>query len=44
MLVVGDKEMENGEVALRLRTNENPGPLPLEAFLERARRDIEAGN
>jgi len=43
MLVVGDKEVVQGEVALRLRSGENPGPVPLEAFLERARADIEKG-
>jgi threonyl-tRNA synthetase len=41
MLVVGDKEMENGEVALRLRFGENPGPMPVEAFIEKAHQDIE---
>jgi threonyl-tRNA synthetase len=43
MLVVGDKEMEQGQVALRLRSGENPGPMPVDAFLEKARLDIEAG-
>jgi threonyl-tRNA synthetase len=43
MLVVGDKEVENGQVALRLRSGENPGPMPVEAFLERARQEIEGG-
>jgi threonyl-tRNA synthetase len=43
MLVVGDKEMEQGEVALRLRSGENPGPLPLEDFLQRAKDEIEKG-
>ncbi|WP_026369784.1 threonine--tRNA ligase [Kallotenue papyrolyticum] len=33
MLVVGDKEMEAGTVAVRLRTNENRGPLPLDGFI-----------
>jgi threonyl-tRNA synthetase len=42
MLVVGDKEMEDNGVALRLRTGENPGPMALESFLEKARQDIEA--
>ncbi len=28
MLVVGDKEMEQNGVALRLRSGENPGPMP----------------
>jgi len=43
MLVVGDKEVEAGAVALRLRSGENPGPQPLEDFIARARQDIEAG-
>jgi threonyl-tRNA synthetase len=43
MLVVGDREMENNQVALRLRSGENPGPMPLEAFLEKSRQDIKAG-
>ena len=43
MLVVGDKEMEQGEVALRLRSGENPGPMPVEAFIARAKKDVEAG-
>ena len=43
MLVVGDKEMEQGQVALRLRGGENPGPMALEAFLQKAKHDIEAG-
>jgi threonyl-tRNA synthetase len=43
MLVVGDREMENNQVALRLRSGENPGPMSVEAFLQKARQDIEAG-
>ena len=43
MLVVGDKEMEHGEVALRLRSGENPGPIPVEVFIEKALQDIESG-
>ncbi len=42
MLVVGDKEAESGQVALRLRSGENPGPMPLAAFLERAQGEIAA--
>ena len=42
MLVVGDKEMEQSGVALRLRSGENPGPMPLESFLEKAGQDIQA--
>jgi len=42
MLVVGDQEMESGQVALRLRSGENPGAMTLEAFIEKARADIAA--
>ena len=34
MLIVGDKEVEQGAVALRLRSGENPGPMPLEQALD----------
>lgn len=44
MLVVGDKEMEFGEVALRLRSGENPGAMSLEDFLAKAHEDIRLGN
>jgi threonyl-tRNA synthetase len=44
MLVIGDKEMEQSQVALRLRNGENPGPISLEAFIERAKADIEKGD
>ena len=40
MLVVGDKEVEQGSVALRLRSGENPGPVPLDAFLQRVKEDV----
>jgi len=40
MLVVGDKEAEQGNVALRLRNGDNPGPTPLADFLTRARQEI----
>ena len=42
MLVVGDKEAEQGTVALRLRNGENPGPTPLAAFLARIRQEVES--
>lgn len=41
MLVIGDQEMESGKVALRLRSGENPGPMPLKDFLSKANQDIE---
>ncbi len=40
MLVIGDKEQEEGKVALRLRNGENPGPMSLEDFIARARQEI----
>ncbi len=43
MLVVGDKEVELGQVALRLRSGENPGPVGLDDFLRRAMQEIEQG-
>jgi threonyl-tRNA synthetase len=42
MLVVGDKEMESSQVALRLRSGENPGPISLVDFLKKANEDIES--
>jgi threonyl-tRNA synthetase len=35
MLVAGDAEAANGAVSVRLRTNENLGTMPLDAFIER---------
>ncbi|MCI0521535.1 MAG: threonine--tRNA ligase [Chloroflexi bacterium] len=43
MLVVGDQEEEQGAVALRLRSGENPGAMALEAFLARLNEDVAAG-
>ncbi len=34
MLIVGDKDVENGTVSVRLRTDEDLGAFPLEAFAE----------
>jgi threonyl-tRNA synthetase len=42
MLVIGDKEMEQGAVALRLRSGEAPGPMPVEEFIQRAKEEVEA--
>jgi threonyl-tRNA synthetase len=41
MLIIGDQELEAGEVALRLRSGENPGPMSVDNFVERAIKDIE---
>jgi threonyl-tRNA synthetase len=43
MLVVGDREVEAGTIALRLRSGENPGPVSVDAFLERYNNDMETG-
>jgi len=40
MLVVGDQEVEAGQVALRLRSGENPGPMAVEDFIARAKQEI----
>jgi threonyl-tRNA synthetase len=41
MLVIGDKEVEAGQVALRLRSGENLGPMSLERFVQIANNEIE---
>ena len=40
MLVVGDKEQAAGAVAVRLRSEENLGPVPVADFIERAKRIV----
>jgi threonyl-tRNA synthetase len=40
MLVVGDREMENGEVALRKRNGERSNGLPLDAFVAMVKEKI----
>ncbi len=40
MLVVGDKEAEAGTVAVRLRTNENLGPKPVDEFIGMAQAAV----
>jgi threonyl-tRNA synthetase len=40
MLVVGDREAEKGTVAVRLRTEEDLGPRPVEEFVSMAREAI----
>jgi len=41
MLIIGDQEMESDQVSLRLRSGENPGPMPLEDFIAKAKQDIK---
>ncbi|MBW6493522.1 MAG: threonine--tRNA ligase [Burkholderiaceae bacterium] len=40
LLVVGDKERESGQVAVRARGGANLGPMSLEAFIERIADDV----
>jgi threonyl-tRNA synthetase len=40
MLVMGDKEVEAGTVSVRLRSEENLGPRPLDEFIAMARQVI----
>ena len=40
MLVVGDKEQEAGEVSVRHRKDGDLGAISVEAFLERAQKEI----
>ena len=40
MLVVGDEEEQSGQVALRLRSGENPGAMPVDDFIARAKQEI----
>jgi threonyl-tRNA synthetase len=42
MLIIGDKEQAAGAVAVRLRSGEDLGALPVEAFIERAKAEIAA--
>ncbi len=41
LLVVGDKEVENGCVAVRTRTGEDLGTMTIEAFTDFLRKDVE---
>jgi threonyl-tRNA synthetase len=42
MLVVGGKEQESGAVAVRLRSGEDLGALPLESFIVRVLQEVVA--
>jgi len=43
ILVIGDKEMEQGKVALRLRSGEDLGALTLDVFITRLRKESDEG-
>ncbi len=38
-IIVGDKELQTGQVAVRTRTGEDLGAMPLESFIERLQRE-----
>jgi threonyl-tRNA synthetase len=40
MLVIGDREMEEGSVALRKRNGDNPGAMPVAEFIKLASEEI----
>lgn len=42
MLVIGDKEMNEGKAALRLRSGEDLGAITLEEFFEKVRQDTSS--
>ena len=42
LLIVGDRDIENRSVSLRLRTDEDLGAMPLESFADAAAANIEA--
>jgi threonyl-tRNA synthetase len=42
LLVAGEREMQNGHVAVRTRKGEDLGSMPLQAFIDRIQADIEA--
>ena len=40
MIVVGDKEAEQGNVAVRSRKEGDLGTMPVEAFIEKAQKEV----
>ena len=42
MLVIGDRDMENGTVSVRTRGGEDLGAMPLDAFIERITGEIKS--
>ncbi len=42
LLVVGDREVENGAVAVRTRDGEDLGAMPVSAFADRLEADVES--
>ncbi len=42
LLVVGDKEMENGEIAIRTRSGEDLGKMSVEGFIEKLAEEVNS--
>ena len=42
MLVIGDKEAESGNVAVRHRKDGDLGAMPLDAFIAKVKSEIDA--
>jgi threonyl-tRNA synthetase len=42
MLVVGEREAQEGKVAVRLRSGKDLGPMPLETFISRIKKEAES--
>jgi threonyl-tRNA synthetase len=42
MLVIGDREVENNTISVRLRSEENLGAMSLNEFVKHAKQDIES--
>jgi threonyl-tRNA synthetase len=42
ILIIGDKEAESGQVAVRLRNGTDLGAMPIETLLSRMRTEIES--
>jgi len=42
MLVVGEREREEGTVSLRLRTEEDVGPRPLSEFIAMVKEKVKS--
>jgi threonyl-tRNA synthetase len=40
MLVIGDREVAEGTVAVRLRSGEDLGPMPLAALIQRLGEEV----
>jgi threonyl-tRNA synthetase len=41
LVVVGDREVANGEIAVRARNGDDQGTMPIEDFIEILRKDEE---